>query len=198
MKQWASALFPLTLLLTLTGLTFWLRYVTEQPEIRHDGKHRHDPDYIVHDATLRKIGQTGTLEYTLKADAVLHYPDDDTLDLFKPNLVYLSNQKSPTVTITSDNAHVSDNNERIDLYDNVYIHRAATKKDAAMIGTTSTLTVFPDKEQAFTKAPVLVTQGRSWAKGIGLQMDMRAETYVIESQARAMLESRYARDKTKP
>ncbi len=198
MKQWASALFPLTLLLTLTGLTFWLRYVTEQPEIRHDGKHRHDPDYIVYDATLRKVGQTGTLEYTLKADVVHHYPDDDTLDLFKPNLVYMSSQKSPTVTVTADNAHVSDDNERIDLYGNVYIHRAATRKDAAMIGTTSTLTVFPNKEKAFTKAPVLVTQGGSWAKGIGLQMDMRAETYVIESQARAMLESRYARDRKKP
>ena len=67
MKHWSNALFPLTLLLTLTGLTFWLRYVTEQPEVGSDGKHRHDPDYIVHDATLRKIGQLGRLEYTLKA-----------------------------------------------------------------------------------------------------------------------------------
>ena len=187
MKQWASALFPLTLLLTLTGLTFWLRYVTEQPEIRHDGKHRHDPDYIVYDATLRKIGPAGTLEYTLKAEVVHHYPDDDTTDLFKPNLVYMNSKKSPTVTMTANNAHVSDSNERIDLYGNVYIHRAATKKDAAMIATTSTLTVFPNEEKAFTKAPVLVTQGGSWAKGIGLQMDARAETYVVESQARAML-----------
>ena len=197
MKSWGSSLFPLTLLMTLTGLTFWLRYVTEQPEIRHDGRHRHDPDYIVHDSTLRKINESGTLEYTLKADVVHHYPDDDTIDLFNPNLVY-TGKKSPTVTITANNAHVSDDNERIDLHGNVYIHRAATGKDEAMIGTTSTLTVFPNEEKAFTKAPVLLTQGRSWAKGIGLQMNTRAETYVIESQARAMLESRYARDRKKP
>lgn len=66
MKHWPSALFPLALLLTLTGLTFWLRYITELPEARNDGRNRHDPDYIMHNATLRKIGRNGALEYTLK------------------------------------------------------------------------------------------------------------------------------------
>ena len=50
MKHWSSALFPLVLLLTLTSLTYWLRYVTDQPETRNDGKNRHDPDYIMYDA----------------------------------------------------------------------------------------------------------------------------------------------------
>ena len=194
MKHWGSALFPLTLLTALTALTFWLRYATEQPEIRHDCNHRHDPDYIVTDATLRKIDDTGKLQYTLKAADMRHYPDDETTDLTKPNLVYLS-AKSPTVTLTADNAHVSQDAERIDLYGNVYINRAATKKDAAMVGTTSSLTVFPNDETAFTKAPVLMTQGQSWVKGVGLQMDNKAQTYVLESQARAVLESRHAKQK---
>lgn len=29
MKNWSSAIFPLTILLALTALTFWLRYATE-------------------------------------------------------------------------------------------------------------------------------------------------------------------------
>ena len=194
MKHWGSALFPLTLLTALTALTFWLRYATEQPEIRHDGKHRHDPDYIVTDATLRKIDDTGKLQYTLKATDMRHYPDDDTTDLTRPDLVYLS-AKNSTVTLTADNAHVSQDAERVDLYGNVRIHRAASKKDAAMIGTTSELTVFPNDETAFTKAPVHMTQGQSWVKGIGLQMDNKAQTYVLESQARAVLESRHAKQK---
>ena len=197
MKHWSNALFPLTLLLTLTGLTIWLRYVTEQPEVRSDGKHRHDPDYIVHDATLRKIGQSGRLEYTLKADTVLHYPDDDSLEFFKPNLIYTGDRNTgkpgPAVTVTADTGRVSENNERLDLDGNVQIHRAASGKRLAMVGTTSTLTVFPNEEKAFTKAPVLVTEGGSWAKGVGMQMNLRDEKYTIESQARAMLESRRAR-----
>ena len=38
MKQWSSALLPLSLLLVLAALTFWLQYVTEWPEERNDGK----------------------------------------------------------------------------------------------------------------------------------------------------------------
>ena len=55
MKHWGSALFPLSLLLVLAGLTFWLRYVTTFDEPRRDGKHRHDPDYIVTDAVVRLL-----------------------------------------------------------------------------------------------------------------------------------------------
>ena len=196
MKHWGSSLFPLTLLLALTGLTFWLRYATELSEPRNDGKHRHDPDYIVSDATLRKLDQTGKLLYTLKATDIRHYPDDETTDLIKPNLVYL-NVKQPTLTLTADNAHVSQDSEKIDLYGNVHIHRAATKTDEAMVGTTTELTVLTNEEKAFTKSPVLMTQGQSWVKGIGMQLDNRAQTYVLESQARAVLESRHAK-KQKP
>ena len=72
MTHWGSALFPLSLLLVLAGLTFWLRYVTTFDEPRRDGKHRHDPDYIVTDAVVRKLGENGELKYTLRAVDVRH------------------------------------------------------------------------------------------------------------------------------
>ena len=196
MKNWGSALFPLSLLLALAGLTFWLRYATELPEPRRDGKHRHDPDYIVSAAVFSKFDKTGRLHYTLKADDIRHYPDDDTTDLLKPDLMWL-NPKKPTVTLNADTAHVSQDGERVDMFGNVRVNRAATKKDAAMVATTDTLVVLPDEEKAYTKSAVNMTQGKSWAKGVGMQMDNRARTYVFESQARAELESRHAK-KTKP
>ena len=64
-QRLGSAIFPLSLLLALSLLTFWLRFATELPPERHDGKHRHDPDYIVGDATLRKLDETGNLTFTL-------------------------------------------------------------------------------------------------------------------------------------
>ena len=196
MKHWGSALFPLTLMIALTALTFWLRQATEMPEIQHDGKHRHDTDLIVTDGTLRKIGPTGALRYTLKAAEIRHYPDDNTNALIQPNLVLLS-PKGPTLTTTADSGQTRDDNERVDLFGNVRIHRAATKKDEAMIATTTELTVFPNEETAFTKSAVRMTKGESWVTGVGFQMDNRAQTYLLESQARAVLESRHAK-KQKP
>ena len=196
MKNWGSALFPLSLLLALAALTFWLRYATELSEPRHDGKHRHDPDYIVNNALLSKFDKIGRLHYTLKADEIRHYPDDDTTDLVRPDLTWL-NPKRPVVTLRAEKAHVSQDGDRVDLYNNVRVNRAASRKEAALVATTDNLVVFPDQEKAFTKSAVLISQGPSWAKGIGMQMDNRARTYVLESQARAELASRHAR-KPKP
>jgi lipopolysaccharide export system protein LptC len=194
MKQWGSALFPLGLLLALAGLTFWLRYATEMPEERRDGKNRHDPDYIISDASLRKTDQTGRLQYTLNATDIRHYPDDDSTDMISPNLVYLYVNR-PSVTILAERGHSNKDGQQIDLYGDVRITREASAKAEAMNGFTPQLTVLPDDEKAFTKSPVLITQGQSWVKGIGMQVDTRAQTYVLESQAFAVLESKSAKKK---
>ena len=194
MKQWGSALFPLSLLLALASLTFWLRYATELPEDRHDGKNRHDPDYIISDSVLRKLDQTGRLQYTLNSIDIRHFPDDDSTDMIKPHLVYLYPTR-PTVTIRSERGHSNKDGEQVDLYNDVQITRAATDTDPEMIGYTAELTVLPDDEKAFTKSPVLITKGKSWLKGVGMQIDSRAQTYVLESQAFAVLESKSAKKK---
>jgi lipopolysaccharide export system protein LptC len=195
MKQWGSALFPLGVLLTLAALTFWLRYATELPEPSRDGKHRHDPDYIVTDATVRKLDVAGKLKYTLKAISILHFPDDDSTDIEQPNLVYL-NPPKPPVTVTAQRGRASRDGAQVDLYDDVRIHRAPTAKDEAMDVTMAQLTVLPDDEKAYTKSPVLITKGASRVTGIGMTADNRAQTYVLESQARAVLESKFAKKKT--
>jgi len=195
MKQWGSALFPLSLLLALAGLTFWLRYATELPSARHDGKNRHDPDYIITDGMLRKLDETGRLQYTLKAIDIRHYPDDETTDMLKPNLVYLYPTR-PTVTMVAERGHSNEGGQQVDLSGDVQITRAASAKGEAMVAFTPDLTVLPDDEKAFTKSPVLITQGKSWVKGVGMQADTRAQTYVLESQAVAVLESKSAKKKT--
>ena len=197
MKNWGSALFPLSLLLTLAALTFWLRYASEQPDARRDGKYRHDPDYIINDATLRKLDNTGQLAYTLKSPEIRHYPDDDSTKLRLPILIH-QNPKKPSITMTADDAHMSSKGEQVDLTGNVRIHRAATAKDAEMVVTAPQLTVLPDEEKAYTRHPVLMTQGNSWIKGVGFRMDNRARTYLLEAQARASLESKQQARKKKP
>jgi lipopolysaccharide export system protein LptC len=192
MKHWGSALFPLTIFFALTGLTFWLRYATELPEPRHDGKHRHDPDYIVTDSTLRKLDETGQLQYTLKAADTRHYPDDDSADIIKPNLIYLHVNKPP-VKLNAERGHVSKDSEQIDLYGNVTIYRAASAEEEALTAITPELTVVPDDERAFTRSAVLITKGKSWLKGVGLQVDNQTQTYILESKVSAILESKYAK-----
>ncbi|MFZ2855733.1 MAG: LPS export ABC transporter periplasmic protein LptC [Rhodocyclaceae bacterium] len=192
MKNWGSALFPLTILIALSGLTFWLRHAIELPDERQDGKNRHDPDYIISAPQLRKLDKNGQLQYTLNANEIRHYPDDDTTDVTKPVLVNL-NTKRPSVTISSERAHVSQDGNQVDFYDDVRILRAATAQQAALLATMPDLVVRPDDEKAFTKSPVLVTQGASWLKGVGMRVDQKTQTYVLESQAVGQFESKHAK-----
>ena len=194
MKHWGSALFPLSILLALAGLTLWLRYASEMETPGRDGKHRHDPDYIISDIVLRKLDLDGQLKYTLRAAEVRHYPDNDTTDLTKPHVVY-QYVKKPPLTLSADLGHTDKADKRVDLKDNVRIHRPASGKSAELVASMDELTIFPDDETAFTKSPVLITQGNSWLKGVGMQVNNRTQTYILESQAVGLLESKHSRKK---
>lgn len=192
MKSWSSAIFPLVVLLALAGLTFWLRHAIELPNERRDGKYRHDPDYIVEQPRLRKLDAAGHLQYTLSANEIRHFPDNDTTNVNQPKLVYLPPDK-PTVAISSERAYVSQNGQQVEFLDNVRIERAATAMQAPLLVTMRNLTVRPDDEKAYTRSPVQITQGQSWLNGVGMQVDHAAQTYLLESQVVGQFESKFSK-----
>ncbi|EXI81853.1 MAG: Lipopolysaccharide-assembly protein [Candidatus Accumulibacter appositus] len=194
MKRWSSAALPISILLVLAALTFWLRYATEFTEKPGDGKHRHDPDYIVDGVSLRKIGQSGILEHTLIADQIRHYPDDDTTSMDQPKFVYLHPTRPP-VTISAVHGVMGPKGERVDLSEQVEVRRAGSAKNPPLLVETSELTVLTGEEKAFTNSHVLITQGASWVQGVGMQVDNKLQTYLLESQVRGEIESRSAKKK---
>jgi lipopolysaccharide export system protein LptC len=194
MKKWSTAVLPLSILLVLVALTAWLRYSTEGPEPGRDGKNRHDPDIIISDAKGQKLDASGRLLYTLTAAEIRHYPDDDTTELLKPKLVYLHPTRPP-VTISSGSGRSTAQGERVDLREQVEIQRAATAKSEQLSAEMSELTVLTDEERAFTRSQVLITQGKSWVQGVGMQVDNKFQTYLLESKVTGQIESHLARKK---
>lgn len=182
MKHWGNALFPLAVLLALAGLTFWLRHAIELPDERRDGRYRHDPDYIVEMPQIRKLDKAGNLQYTVNAKEIRHYPDDNTTDMTLPRMVAVHPGK-PSVTMSSERAHLSEDGQLLELYENVQILREATAQQAALQATMPDLMVRLDEENAYTRSPVMITQGVSWLKGVGMQVDNKTHTYILESQA---------------
>ena len=194
MKKWSTAVLPLSILLVLVALTAWLRYSTEVPELGRDGRNRHDPDTIISDARGRKLDASGRLLYTLTAAEIRHYPDDDTTELLQPKLVYLHPTRPP-VTISSRYGRSTAKGERVDLREQVEIQRAASVRSEQLSAEMSELTVLADEERAFTKSQVLISQGRSWVKGVGMQVDNKFQTYLLESRVTGQIESHLARKK---
>ncbi|EXI65323.1 MAG TPA: LPS export ABC transporter periplasmic protein LptC [Candidatus Accumulibacter phosphatis] len=194
MKKWSSAALPLTIMLVLVALSAWLRYATGLPDAARDGRNRHEPDAILSEVHGHKLDANGALLYTIVADEIRHYPDDETNELLQPRLAYVSPRK-PTVTIRANEARASAKAEKVDLSGQVEIRRAAGGSQAELLAEMPELTVLTEEKRAFTRSKVLITQGPSRVQGVGMQVDHSLQTYVLESQVSGEIESPFARKK---
>lgn len=180
MKHWPSQLFPIILLAVLAGLSFWLQTTVEPEAPQPSGKLRHDPDAYAENFTLRRFDANGHLKYRLSAPYLVHYPDDDSSEVTSPTLISFR-PGAPSVTVTSDHAKVSAKGETVYLWDKVSLFRAATADRPELLARMHDLTALPDKGFAFTKSPVVITQGKSWLQGIGAEIDNNKFTFVLQS-----------------
>ena len=181
MKHWQGQLFPIVLAILLAGLSFWLKNAVNIEDPRRDGKLRHDPDAIAENFSVRRFDADGQVKYRLTAPWLEHFPDDDSSELRLPTLVHYR-QDRPPLTISADNARVSSQGETIFLWENVQVVRAATAERPELLARMPDLIVQPDLGVAFTNSPVEITQGQSWAKGIGAHIDNNTSTFVLQSQ----------------
>ncbi len=189
MKNLSNTLFPLLLLLILALLTFWLRQATQMDEVKNTGKLRHDPDYIIYNATARQFDADGRVKSTLRSVEARHFPDDETTHFIKPTLLY-QHLTRPNILTSAKSGIATKGAERVDLTGDVNITRDASPKRAAMHAVMDNFTAFPNEEKGETASAVKITEGNSWANGIGLKIDMVRETYELQSQARALIAPR--------
>ncbi|MEY2632818.1 MAG: hypothetical protein RIR00_1472 [Pseudomonadota bacterium] len=184
MKSGSASLFPLSLLLALAGLSFWLQQSTVMPEERQDGKLRHDPDTIVENLMLRRLDAQGQLEYRVLADRLQHFADDETNLLTAPRITHYAPGK-PDINARSSTAQVDKSGDVIRMQQNVEIVRAGRDaRQPELRITTPELILHPDAGRAHTAAPVEVRQGKTWLTGVGMEIDTKAQTYSLLSQVK--------------
>jgi len=167
MNDRAAKIFPLFILLLLAAMTFWLSRVIQSDAPR--GPLRHDPDYWVEGVKVRRFDTNGTLQHTLIAEKLVHYPDDDTTIVTKPHVTY---HRQPPVEIAARMGYIGRDGKEVDLVDDVKVTRHAAKDGVpATTLETRTLKIFPDEEKGSTDDPVVLTRGGSVIHGTGLEID---------------------------
>jgi lipopolysaccharide export system protein LptC len=160
----SSALFPLLVLGMLAAFTFWLEQATRGEGTGPNPNLRHDPDYWVDELVLRRYGLDGSIQHTINAVRMTHFPDDDTTEVSEPRVVYF--QDEMTTTMTARLAWMDKEGQHVRLHDDVRVVRTEPQGTVTVFDT-SLLNVTPDDEYAQTDAPVTITQGRSVMHGAG-------------------------------
>lgn len=188
--QRLTAWFPVLLLAAVAAVTVWLDRQVQPPETGGSGKARHDPDYIVDNFTVTRIGPDGVVRYKLNARRMQHYPDDDTTELDAPNFVTFRGS-GMTVTASSKTATLSSNGEDAYLKDDVRLTRSAYENRGELTVRTSWLHVIPDDGIAKTDKQVRIQDANTLITSDGLEFNNETRILKLLSNVRG----RY--DKTK-
>ena len=182
MKSRVFNLLPIVLMLFLAALTLWLRITMETPRSVGNGRDRHDPDAIIDNFTVTRLDEQGVAQYTLTANRMLHFADDDTTELAAPQVV--KRGEGPMVTVTAERGTVTRDGGEAFFHGNVLVVRAATTEREELRVRTDYLHVLVEKNVARTDRAVTITEGRSVLSGIGMEFDENARRFALFSQVR--------------
>jgi lipopolysaccharide export system protein LptC len=173
----AATLFPLILIGSLAGMTYWLDVASRAPTVSNDGKTRHDPDYVIENFEIRRFDLEGARQHTLRAPLMRHYPDDDSTVVISPDLTY---HREPLTNVIAREARVDSKARHVELINDVRVTRSGISGKPDSVLTTSHLDAYPDDEIATSNVPVLITQGLTNVTGSGLDANNKTQIYVLE------------------
>ena len=188
MRFSTTRIFPLALMLALALLTFYLER-TVRDDDSPPALRRHDPDYVVANFTTTTYTGEGAVETVMSAERMVHYPDDDTTELFAPRVVYAKPQQ-PRFSVRAERGELSRDGDEIFLYGDVVLVRdaAANRPEARM--TTDFLHVLRDRSLVRTDRLVKIVEGGRSLEGRGMEYNNASRELVL----RADVIARFASD----
>lgn len=179
----ARAWLPILPLLLLWAATYWLNQQV-QPLQANAGQQRHDVDFVIDGFSALTLNTQGQPRFTLIAEKLWHYPDDDTTHLQMPQLTSLYKDRPPTLT-TAQTGMLSSKGEDVFLYDEVRVLRPAFNGIGEQRFATDYLHVVPDRDWAETNQSVVVTNPYNTLRAVGMELDNKARTVKLLSRVRA-------------
>ncbi len=177
------AWLPLLPLLLLLAATWWLsQQVQPLPQVQ--SQLRHDVDYVVDNFSAITLNLEGQPRFTLAAEKLWHYPDDDTTHLQMPHITSLYPDRPPTLT-TALTGKISSKGDDVYLYDEVRVLRPALGGIGEQRFATDFLHVVPDRDWAETDQAVVMTNPNNTLRAVGMELDNKARTAKLLSRVRA-------------
>lgn len=169
-------------LILAAGLATWLTliHLQGQPLIQPI---KATPDAIMEEMNATIMNKQGKVSMKIMTPKMTHYANDDTADLINPAITVYRNSLQPWY-ITSKYARTMNGMEKIDFWNDVIVHHYADLHNPATLIKTPSLTFYPDKQTAETRALITLIQPNIVVKGAGMYTDMKTGYVKLLSDAR--------------
>ncbi len=179
-----AAIISLVLLGILAMMTYYLaEFAGRDENSPRQRKLTHEPDYYVEHFALTRLDAQGRPSFTLTAERLIHFPDDDTTEYSQPRLVSLDPDK-PKITLTADRGNSSSDGVETHLHDNVVLTRAATESNDPLRITTEYILLLSEDDIARTDRFVRIVNGPSVLTGIGMEFNNASRHLELRNQVR--------------
>jgi lipopolysaccharide export system protein LptC len=155
-----ESLMPLMVVLLLALVSGWLWKVVERNSLNEEGLPNHEPDLVLTQFSTRQFSPEGVLRYTLTAQKMVHYPDDDTSH-FEGVVLSSVQPNAPLSTIKSREAVRMAREDSIHFSGAVVATQAASRDHPATILKTESMMVHPDRGEGETDQPVEILSGKN-------------------------------------
>jgi lipopolysaccharide export system protein LptC len=177
-----SNLLPLLTVLLLAVLTFWLRVTVEQGSPERSAVARHDPDAVVDNFRLVRLGPTGAPLYSISARRMLHYLDDNTSVLVQPQF-HKRGADGVQLFVASNSARMSPDASEARFEGNVLLRREARQRPP-LVARTEFLHVMADSDLVRSDRRVTLSEGGTMLTGVGMEMNRATRQIVLHSEVR--------------
>lgn len=168
-----SVLFPILFAAILAFISYWVQISVENESEKRGNKLSKSPDYFLTNFKTTQTESNGSIRFILSANEMTHFGQDDTTRIKKPLFIRYKNNV-PSSQIEGGVGLVSTDGEEVQIIDNVKVTRLETETKPKMELFTDQLTVLPNKDQAFTKRPVRITQDpKTVVNAIGMRYDKK-------------------------
>lgn len=131
---------------------------------------RHEADFYLTDFTATALNAQGRPQHRLQADRMVHYGDDETAALTRPQITTFDDQ-GPTWSAQSATGWVSPNGKVVRLLGPVTMVRFARARGQARIETRD-LTLYPDDNFAETAASVRFSDANGFITAVGMRAQL--------------------------
>jgi lipopolysaccharide export system protein LptC len=153
----------------------------------HPSLRRHDPDFVVDNLLLTRYSAQGAAESTLAAAKMIHYPDDDSTELWSPRVVQ-SKPEEPRLTVTAERGALSQDGEEVFLYGNVLLVREGHAGRPETRIRTSFLHLVRARSLARTDREVQIVDERRVLSGRGMEYHNDSRQFQLHERVRGRFE----------
>jgi len=163
----------------LVALTFWLNQFVQIPGARADGNKRHDPDLVVENFAAQALSATGEVQYTVKAEKMAHFPDDDS-SLLETVVFTALHPNLPPIVARAPRGRLLAGVDEVIMDGGVLVTSEKSAKYQPLRLSTPTLSIFPDKNIARSTEGVRVDSPTAQLTASKMELNSLTRRIVME------------------